>query len=60
MEKQERQIFQAGLKVTPLPGEKGKEFADRLCRGKYGSGNFPTDAGTEHNKIKKSWRSYKD
>jgi integrase/recombinase XerD len=37
----------------PKIGESGKDFADRLCREKYGPGNYPTGPGSEFNKIKK-------
>ena len=34
----------------PLPGESGKDFADRLLKDKYGD-NYPTGPGSEHNKL---------
>jgi RHS repeat-associated protein len=37
----------------PKIGESGKDFADRLCRDKYGPGNYPKGPGSEFNKIKK-------
>jgi RHS repeat-associated protein len=37
----------------PKVGESGKDFADRLCREKYGAGNYPKGPGSEFNKIKK-------
>lgn len=37
----------------PLPGESGKDFADRLMDDKYGPGNYDKGPGTEHNRIKK-------
>ncbi len=37
----------------PLTTENGREFAERLLDGKYGTGKYPTGPGTEFNKIKK-------
>ena len=37
----------------PLPGESGKDYADRLLKDKYGPGNYPTGPGSEQNKLKK-------
>ncbi|MBV6419585.1 MAG: hypothetical protein DAHOPDDO_00808 [Ignavibacteriaceae bacterium] len=39
--------------TKPLPGESGKEYAKRLCDGKYGPGNYDTGPGSEYNKLKK-------
>jgi len=37
----------------PLPGESGKDFANRILDKKYGKGNYPKGPGSEHNKLKK-------
>jgi RHS repeat-associated protein len=39
----------------PLPGESGKDFADRICEEEFGPGGCPdgTGPGSDHNKIKK-------
>jgi hypothetical protein len=33
--------------------ESGKAFADRLLKGRYGAGNYPTGPGSEHSKLQK-------
>jgi RHS repeat-associated protein len=37
----------------PLPGESGKDFAERLLDKKYGKGNYPKGPGSEFSKLKK-------
>jgi len=37
----------------PMPGESGREFADRLCDERYGPGNYPTGPTSDHSKLKK-------
>jgi RHS repeat-associated protein len=37
----------------PLPGEKGKEFADRLCDAQFGKGNYKKGPTSPWNQIKK-------
>jgi hypothetical protein len=33
--------------------ESGRAFADRLLKGRYGAGNYPTGPGSEHSKLQK-------
>ena len=37
----------------PLQGEKGKDFARRLCDDKYGQDNYDKGPGSEYNKLRK-------
>jgi len=39
--------------LFPKVGESGKEFAHRLMRSKFGTGQYPTGPGSEFNKLKK-------
>ena len=37
----------------PLPGESGRDFADRVLDKRYGKGNYKKGPGSEHNWLKK-------
>ena len=45
---------------VPLKGEKGTDFAKRICDEKYGSGNYKKGAGSEFSQAQKyADRGYK-
>lgn len=46
-------VKQAGHKPCKNPNESGNQFAKCILNEKYGTGNWKTGPGTEHNQIKK-------
>jgi hypothetical protein len=46
-------VLNEGHKPCKNPNEDGKTFARRVLDGKYGTGNYPTGAGSEYSKTQK-------